>query len=205
MKVRAIVLSSLICVVVLSVGYEYSRAESEVEKPLLRIGVVSVRMVFRECERRKEHDMKLKQEEDRVNAELNKLQKEIVAAEAGLDTLKPESSDYLELDRDVKQKRAGYQSQKEFYERQLGLKDRQWTQKFYKDILLVINEVAVERGLDLVFERSEPDFSMVSAAELLVTIQTHKLLYSAGCSDITGEVLDRLDEKGAKVKNRDLK
>lgn len=205
MKVRAIVLSSLICAVVLSVGYEYSRAESEVEKPSLKMGVVSVRMVFRECERRKEHDMKLKQEEDRVNAELNKLQKEIVAAEAGLDTLKPESSDYLELDRDVKQKRAGYQSQKEFYERQLGLKDRQWTQGFYKDILRVTREIAAEKDLDLVFERSEPDFSMVSGAELLVTIQTHKLLYSAGCSDITGDVLARLDEKRAKVKNSDSK
>jgi len=205
MKVRAIVLSSLICAVVLCVGYEYSRAESEVEKPSLKMGVVSVRMVFRECERRKEHDMKLKQEEDRVNAELNKLQKEIVAAEAGLDTLKPESSDYLELDRDVKQKRAGYQSQKEFYERQLGLKDRQWTQGFYKDILRVTREIAAEKDLDLVFERSEPDFSMVSGAELLVTIQTHKLLYSAGCSDITGDVLARLDEKRAKVKNSDSK
>jgi len=205
MKVRAIVLSSLICVVVLCAGYEYSRAESEAEKPLLKMGVVSVRMVFRECERRKEHDMKLKQEEDKVNAELNKLQKEIVAAEAGLDTLKPESSDYLELDRDVKQKRASYQSQKEFYERQLGLKDRRWTQGFYKDILRVTGEIAAERDLDLVFERSEPDFSIVSGAELLVTIQTHKLLYSAGCSDITGEVLARLDEKGAKVENSDSK
>jgi len=187
------------------VGYEYSWAESEAEKPLLKMGVVSVRMIFRECERRKEHDMKLKQEEDRVNAELNKLQKEIIAAEAGLDTLKPESSDYLELDRDVKQKRASYQSQKEFYERQLGLKDRQWTQGFYKDILRVTGEIAAEKDLDLVFERSEPDFSIVSGAELLVTIQTHKLLYSAGCSDITGDVLARLDEKGAKVNNRDLK
>ena len=205
MKVRVIVLSSLICAVVLCVGYEYSWAESEAEKPLLKMGVVSVRMIFRECERRKEHDMKLKQEEDRVNAELNKLQKEIIAAEAGLDTLKPESSDYLELDRDVKQKRASYQSQKEFYERQLGLKDRQWTQGFYKDILRVTGEIAAEKDLDLVFERSEPDFSIVSGAELLVTIQTHKLLYSAGCSDITGDVLARLDEKGAKVNNRDLK
>jgi len=205
MKVRVIVLSSLICAVVLCVGHEYSWAESEAEKPLLKMGVVSVRMIFRECERRKEHDMKLKQEEDKVNAELNKLQKEIIAAEAGLDTLKPESSDYLELDRDVKQKRASYQSQKEFYERQLGLKDRRWTQGFYKDILRVTGEIAAEKDLDLVFERSEPDFSIVSGAELLVTIQTHKLLYSAGCSDITGDVLARLDEKRAKVKNRDLK
>lgn len=64
-------------------------------------------------------------------------------------------------------------------------------------------EVAKEKGLELVFERSEPDFSMVSAAELLLTIQTHKLLYADadGCADITEQVRARLDQEKSKAKD----
>ena len=51
------------------------------------------------------------------------------------------------------------------------------------------------------FERSEPDLSEVSATGLLMTMQTHKLLYSDGCIDITEEVMARLDKEGSKVKN----
>jgi Skp family chaperone for outer membrane proteins len=143
--------------------------------------------------------MELKAEEDRISVELNILQKKIAAAEAGLGTLRPESSDYLELERDVRQKRDKYRLEKEYYEQLLGLKDRQWTKEFYEDILRVTGEVGKERGLDLVFERSEPDFSMVSATELLMTIQTHKLLYTGGCVDITDEVMAGLDKESTKA------
>jgi Skp family chaperone for outer membrane proteins len=195
MKTRAIVLSCLMGAVVLCIGYEHSRAESDAGKPSLKIGVISVQKIFRDCERRKKHDMELKDEEDKINMELNKLQKEIVAAEAGLGTLRPQSSEYLELDRDVTLKRNTYQLRREFHGKLLGLKDKEWTKEFYEAILQVTGEVSKEKNLDLVFERSEPDFSIVSATELLVTIQTHKLLYSAGCVDITAEVKARLDKE----------
>ena len=201
MKIRAIVLSCLACVIVLFMGHEYSQAEPKDKKSSLKIGVVSVRETFRDCKSRKEHDKELRDEESRANAVLNKLNKDIEAAEAGLETLRRESSDYLELERDVVQKRASYQSQKAFYEKQLGLKDRLWTKSFYKEFLRVTSEVAEEKDFDLVFERSEPDLSMVSAAGLLMTMQTHKLLYSDGCIDITEEVMARLDKEGSKVKN----
>ena len=202
MKVRTAVLSCLIGAVILSIGYDYSQADEKTEKPFLKVGVVSVRKIFGDCKRSERHGGELKLEENRVNAELKKLEKEIEAAEAGLETLKRESSDYLELERDVAQKRAGYKWQKAFYEDLLELKDRQWLKGFYKDILRITGEVAAEKGFDLVFERSEPDLSMVSTAGLLVTLQTHKLLYSAGCIDITDEVMTRLDEEGSKVKNQ---
>ena len=193
-KTKVMILICLISAVVLSMGYEYSLAESKAEKPSLKIiGVVSVRKILEDSKRSEKHDEELRGEEDKISAVLRKLRKEIEADEAGLGTLKRESSAYLELERDVEQKRADYLAQKEFYEKQAGLKDRQWLKGFYKDILQETREVAKEKGLDLVFERSELDFSMESAGALLVSIETHKLLYCGDCSDITKEVMGRLD------------
>jgi len=201
MKNRAMVLSCLAGGVILCMSYQYSRAQTEADKPPLKIGVVSIRKIFRDCERAKSHEKQIRAEEDKINAELNLLKKKIDATEAGLDTLKRESVDYLELDRDVLRKLDSYKSQKQHYERVLALKDRQWTKALYRDILRVTGEVAKEKGLDLVFERSEPDFSMISAAELLLTIQTHKLLYSGRCADITEQVRARLDQEKSKAKD----
>ena len=50
-----------------------------------------------------------------------------------------------------------------------------------------------EKGLDLVFENSEPELSALNANELELIMGTHKLLYSGGCLDITDEVMTRLD------------
>ncbi|MHC4463728.1 MAG: OmpH/Skp family outer membrane protein [Planctomycetota bacterium] len=202
MKIKTAFLGFLTGVVVLAVGYDYSRAESTDRKSSLKIGVVSIRKIFGNSKGSKEHADEIRLEENKVNAELRTLEKKIEAAEAGLEMLKRESKGYLASQRDVAQKRADYRNQKLFYENLLELNDRQWLKAFYKDILRITSEVAREKGFDLVFERSEPDLTSVSATGLLMTMQTHKLLYGGGCEDITNEVMARLDKEGSKVKNR---
>ena len=202
MKVKTAFWGFLTVVVVLAVGYDSGRAESKAGESPLKIGVVSVRKIFADSKASKEHGDEIRLEEDKVNAELRALEKKIEAAEAGLEMLNRESSDYLTAVRDVENERARYRYQKAFYESTLEMKDRQWLKAFYKDILRITGEVAKERGFDLVFERSEPDLSGVSATGLLMTMQTHKLLYDVGCEDITGEVMARLDKDGSKVKNK---
>jgi len=51
MKVRTTVLTCLIGVVVLSMCYEYSRAESKADGSSLKIGVVSVRKILENSEK----------------------------------------------------------------------------------------------------------------------------------------------------------
>jgi Skp family chaperone for outer membrane proteins len=201
MKIRAVVLSCLIGVVVLSMGYGYSRAESKAEERSFRIGVVNVRKIFRDCKKGEKHRVELSVEESKVNAVLQKLKREIEVAEAGLGVLRRDSSDYLELERDTAQKRGSYLSQKKFFEKQLELRDQRWTEELYKGILEETREVGKQKDLDLVFAEKQAAFPMPSIAELMMTIETHKLLYCRGCLDITNEVMARLDEEESKVKD----
>ncbi len=134
-------------------------------------------------------------ERDSIEKELDKLSKEIEADKAGLKTLKQGSSDHMAQVRQVMTKQANLQAQQEFYKQQIGLKDQQWTEQLFKDILLQTGEIAKEKGLDLVFEKDEIELPAASASELMLTIRTHKLLYSGGCLDITDEVMARLDKE----------
>jgi Skp family chaperone for outer membrane proteins len=196
MKIRlAIILSCLTGVIFLSIGYEYSRAEQKADTPGLKIGVVSVRKILRGCKRSAEYKDEVLADQGRTNAELEELFKQIEAQEAGLKALKPGSSDYLAQFKELVDKRYGLEAQREFNKQQSALKYHQWTEELYKEILQITRELAEQKGLDLVFERDEPEFPVNSSEELMMTLNTHKLLYSVGCSDLTNEVLARLDAK----------
>lgn len=95
--------------------------------------------------------------------------------------------------KEVLEKQGKLQVQREIYERQRALKERNVIEQLYKDILRETRKVAEQKGLDVVFERSEPDFPSPSANDLTMTISTHKLLYGDGCVDITDEVMARVD------------
>jgi Skp family chaperone for outer membrane proteins len=193
MKIKAVVLSCLMCAVVLFVGYEYSQAQPKVDKPTSKIGVASVRKAFRNCKRNSKYREQAIAEQVRIKAEEEKLSKEIEAQEAGLKALKAGSSDQLAQYKELLDKRATLEVQRQFNNQQRALKDRQWTEGLYKEILRITGELAQQKGLELVLEVDEPEFPVESGDELMMTLSTHKVLYSRGCLDLTDEVVGRLD------------
>ena len=195
MKIRAMVLTCLISAVVLFMGYEYSRAGAKADKSTLEIAVISVQKIFKDCKKSAGYRQEAAAERRRIEANLEKLSKEIEAEEAGLETLKAGSSDYMAQVKKIFQKRARLRADTEYYNREMALKERRMVEGLYEDILREIGEVAKQKDLDLVFERSEPELSALSPQELDDTSSTHKLLYSGDCLDITDEVMARVDAK----------
>ena len=191
----AVVLGCLIGAVVLPLGFGYkdSQAGSKADKPSSKIGVVSIRRIFQDCRRNAGYRQEAFAEQSRVIAELERLSKEIETGKAGLKTLKAGSNDHLTLMKEVLEKQAGLQAQQEFHKQQMVLRDQRWTEELYKDILRETGKVAEQKGLDLVFGTDEVELPAPSANELMLTIKTHKLLYSGGCLDITDEVMALLD------------
>ena len=60
-------------------------------------------------------------------------------------------------------------------------------------------ELAAEKGLLLVLEKSEPEFPI--QRDLGLIIGTHKVLYSDGCLDITDDVIAKMDAEETKAEN----
>ena len=157
MKVKVIILSCLIAVIVLSIGYERSLAISTSEKINLKVGVVSVLRILKDCKGNAKYRDEATAEQNKIIAELDKLKAEFEAEKAGLRTLKSGSDDYMKRVKEILTKQANYQAQQEFYKQQMELKDQRWAEDTYKEILRITSEIAKEKGLDLVLERDEPD------------------------------------------------
>ena len=95
--------------------------------------------------------------------------------------------------KDVFEKRASIQARKKFYEQVMVLKEQRMIEGLYKDILRIVGEIAEQKGLAFVFERSEPELPTVNINELTMIIKTGKVLYSGGGVDISDEVIARLN------------
>jgi len=195
MRIQVGLLGCLVGIVLLVFAYGHGWADVTKDEADSRIGVVSIRRVFQECKTNAKYRQEATAEQDKVIAELQKLSKEIEAEKAGLKTLKTGSSDYMEQVRVLLEKQAKLEAEQEFYKQHLALKDQRWTEQLYQEILEVTGEIARQKGLDMVFERNEPELPAPSTNELMLMIRTHKLLYSEGCVDITDEVTSRLDSQ----------
>ena len=202
MKTKALVLSCLVGVVLLSIPAsqgEYSRAETKANNFASKTGVVSIKRILDGSQRRAKFKRETAVKEGKAIAELERLSKEIDAADAGLKTLKSGSADYMTMLKQKLDKQASYQAKKQFSERHLELEDKRWHEEFYKGILQVTAALAKENGLDLVLEGSEPEIPALNMQELILIIGTNKVLYRGGCLDITEEVIAKLDEAEVKT------
>ncbi len=195
MKTKTIVvLGCLAGAIILSVGYQ-GLAQPKPEQSSARIGVVNVREVFRKCNRNAKYRQEAMAEYNTAMLELEKLSKQIQADEAGLKTLKPGSPDHLKQYQDVLEKKGKLDARQQYLKQERSLKDQRWTEQVYQEVLQIVKELAQKKGLDMVFDKQEPEFPSASGDELMLTLSTHKVLYSGGCPEITDEVTARLDAK----------
>jgi len=195
MKTKTVMFLGCLAGVVLLTGYQYSLAQPKADQHSLTIAVVNVREIFRKCNRNAKYRQDAMAEYNTAMLELEKLSKQIQADEAGLKTLKPGSPDHLKQYQDVLKKKGELDARQQYLKQERSLKDQRWTEQVYQEVLQIVKELAEKKGLDMVFDKEEPEFPSASGDELMLTLSTHKVLYSGGCPDITDEVTARLDEK----------
>ena len=199
MKAKVIVIGCLVGLLVLSSSYVAGASKPKPKDEPAgstkgKFGIMSVRKIFQTCKRNEKYKQQAKAEQDKAIEELQQLKKDINAAEARLEALKPGTKDYLDIAQELAQKKAALPIKQSYYEQQFAQKDKDWTEQLYRDILSSVTRVAEEKELEMVFEKDEPEFPFERADELMLAIRTNKILYSSsGCVDITGDVMVRID------------
>ena len=184
MKIKTMCLSCLACVIILSIGYEYSQAQQKTDTTSSKIGIISIAKIFRICKRSTAHRTRMNTEQSKIRDELDELSKQLKAQENMLIALKQDSSDYLVQRKEVINKRASLEARQTINKEQAILKEYKWRKELYQDILQITSELAEQKGLDVVLEKDEIDISSLSVNEFNQTMITHKVLYSGGCIDI---------------------
>lgn len=182
----------LVCLLASLVVLEHGRAVAQPTSPAVKIGVVSMREVFKSSKKHMQYSSQAMTRQSQARAQLENLRKEAEGEEAELKTLKQGTADYTQQLQIVLEKRAKMQTQQEFLKQQSVMEDKKWLEDLYQAFAKAAGEVAKEKGLDLVLERTEPEFP-VPNEELMTTLYMHKVLYAGGCLDLTGEVTTRVD------------
>jgi Skp family chaperone for outer membrane proteins len=192
MSIRAVTVGSLVCIVALFATFESGRAAPESPAAPMKIAVVSIRNVFNTSKRHAQYRAQVLSNQSRAKAQLEDLAKDIEAEEAGLKALVPGTADYMKQLQTVLDKRSRLDSQQEYLKQQRSLEDKTWMEALYRESLKITKEVAKDKGVTLVLERTEPEFP-VTPDELMMTFSTHKVLYAENCVDLTEEVTTRVD------------
>ena len=201
MKIKTAVLVCLISLMVLLLVHEYSMAQIKTNDTTLPIGTIDVRRALRDCSATAKYRERTTAENSKMDAEEQQLTREIQALAAGLRALKPNSSDYMEQYKEYLQKQGELKTMQEYNPRLKATKHQQWTETLYQEILRITKELAAVKGLALVLESDEPQFPIQQYEELAMTLNTHKVLYSNGCVDLTNEVIAELDKEVSKFIN----
>ena len=199
MKFKTMVLGCLAGAIILATGYEYLQAQPNVTGPALKIGVVSVGSALHNCKATIKFAEGLRADQEKMLKEENTLAKDGKALADSLKAFKPDSSDYMERFEEMLEKQNKLKTLQEINPRRSALKQMQWTQKVYKEILRITKELAAEKGLTLVLGADEPEFPFQRYDELGMTLRTHKVLYHNGCVDLTNEVIAQLDKMQSKL------
>ncbi len=171
----------------------YGRAQSQTTAaPAGKIGIVSIRTVFNTSKRHAQYRAQALKRQSQARTQVDDLTKEIEAEDAELKTLKQGTADYMKQLQVLLEKRSKLDGLQEYLKQQRVFEDKKWMEDLYQEVLKIIGVVAQEKSLDIVLERTEPEFP-ISSDELMLTLSTHKVLYAGGCVDLTSEVATRLD------------
>ena len=195
MKAKGKVIGILIAVFVLIIiSYDSGRADQKAEIAPAKIAVVSIEKVFEGNEKHHKWQQSMEARQVQIQAELQQMLKEIESIKSQMDTRKLGSSDYLKLAQEGMEKRAVLEAKDKFYEQEVTIKIKQWTEELYKEVIAATNKVATEKGLDLVLARENFDSATATTADLMTMIRTNKVLFHANEMDITDDVLAALNE-----------
>jgi len=180
------------CALAVLAVLDHGQAASQPAAPTAKIGIVSMRDVFKNCKKHMQYTGQAMNRQARLRAQLEDLKKEVDGQEVELKTFKQGTPDYMQQLQILFEKRAKLQSQQELVKQQSMLEDKRWLEDLYQAFERATQAIAKEKGLDLVLEKTEPEFPIPSD-ELMTTLYMNKVLYAGGCMDLTSEVTARVD------------
>jgi len=159
-----------------------------------RVAVCDIGQVFNNNERSKSLRDVLDGRRKAVEQENEKRGKAIEAAQLELGAYKEGSAQYEKTLADIQRLTIDRKVWLEFQNAMVIREHQRLTREMYDQILKIIEELAVQRGLDVVLyverEMTESD----STRELVGMIERRKVLYARQGTDITEAVLTRLNQ-----------
>jgi Skp family chaperone for outer membrane proteins len=157
------------------------------------VAVIDVVKAFNEFRQTQDLNDEFEKCRRQVQEELNARDATLETKAEELGAFHPDSADYSKRRRELQRLRIDRETYMRFAEMEVRDLFRDWTRRTYEQICQTAAEVARERGFDMVLAREELEKDLPDAAALKQQIRSRKVIYFDPASDITDQVLDRLN------------
>jgi len=194
MKIKTLISSCLVGMVVLFLVHQFGEAQPLANAPASNIGIVHIDKALQNCQATVKFKERMETERSEMLSEEGSLTGKLKGLQEGLPALVPNSPAWLAQYKDMLQKESELKILKELNPQIIEMKSHQWMEKLFPEILRITRELAIKKNLILVLSVEEPKFPMQRPEMLSTAIQTHKVLYNGGCVDLTPEVIAELDK-----------
>lgn len=171
----------------------YRQVQADAAAVAAKVAIVDVTKVLESCKKHQDWKAKMEKEQTQTKAEFDTMRTELEALAQNIKLRKRGSEDYINLAGQFEEKKAIMEAKNAFYEERVTSQMQMWTEELYKTLLIVIDRVAQQKGIDLVLGKEQLDLPAPSLRDFMLTIKTQKVLYNNPKLDITNEVLAALD------------
>jgi Skp family chaperone for outer membrane proteins len=160
-----------------------------------KVAVVDVTKVLESSKKHQAWKDKMEKEQEQMKAEFAKMKSDLESLQQNIKLRKVGSDDYINLSSQFVEKKAIMEAKNAFYEEKVTSQMQNWTEDLYKTLMIVVDRVAQQKGIDLVLAKEQLDLPAPSLRDFMLTIKTKKVLYNDNKLDITAEVLAALDSE----------
>ncbi len=192
-NVKSTMLIAVIGMMIMMGAYQHGRLEAESAVAPAKIGIVNVTKVLETSQKHKQWQAKMQAEREVMQAEFKAMEKDLAALTESIKLREPGSEDRRKLTKEFIEKKAILESKDASYQEIVTEEMHMWTESLYKKLLVVIDDVAKKKGLDIVISSEDLSVPAPSLRDFMLTIKTKKVLYHRPQYDITDEVLTALD------------
>ena len=193
MKTRTIIVMALIAAAT-AVVLRQTTAQADAAGPA-KVAVVDVTKVLESSKKHQTWKDKMEKEQEQMKAEFAKMTSDLESLQQNIKLRKVGSDDYINLSSQFVEKKAIMEAKNAFYEEKVTSQMQNWTEDLYKTLMIVVDRVAQQKGIDLVLAKEQLDLPAPSLRDFMLTIKTKKVLYNDNKLDITAEVLAALDSE----------
>ena len=189
---------SIVTVLVLGAGALLSRglaqAPAKPDSPATRVAVCDVVALFKEYQKAKDLLAQLDTRGKQIKAEDANRAKEIQQLRESLGALVAGSKEYQARLTQMKKLTVERAVWQKLSEDEILADHRMLTEQMYREIVAAIEQVATERGFNVVIHRDSIDITSQTTGELLNKIALRKCLYAEASLDLTDAVLKRVND-----------
>lgn len=159
-----------------------------------KVAVCNIVDVFKEYQRAQDETETLNKKRDAFAAERDKRQKKLEALQVELDGFKPGSEAHEDALQRMQKQMLEFRVWEQFQQNLILRNHRRLTEEMYGQIKDAIEQVAKQRGIDVVVQLEAGELQARNVEELIAQIDRRKVLYHNPGIDITEIVLQKVNE-----------